>query len=274
MERIGPRSVEPAPLACERRCSGSSGRQYGLRRDRRGRLLNPPGRHLRQWSVELLVGLRHRPSICAGRAVERLAATTLPNVLAAGTYGRGIWQIPLWTSGTQLTTASDATKLTGFWGSACWNNKQRSNNHRHQYRGNRLAVTSIIRNRELQRDRQLREQRCERGSSCAIQVSFHARPDWKHDWSTHDQCKCLRRADCRFRFRVAGSSSGLVTASPGTLSFGQVQIGTTSPPLPVTVENPGNTAIPSHQRQRNPHSYWLLMLAAPRSRRIAIARCR
>src|SRR6202020_221224 len=33
-------------------------------------------------------------------------AATSPNVLVAGTYGRGIWQIPMWTSGTQLTSAS------------------------------------------------------------------------------------------------------------------------------------------------------------------------
>ena len=33
-------------------------------------------------------------------------AATSPNVLVAGTYGRGIWQIPMWTSGAQLTTAS------------------------------------------------------------------------------------------------------------------------------------------------------------------------
>jgi hypothetical protein len=35
-----------------------------------------------------------------------------------------------------------------------------------------------------------------------------------------------------------------VTALPGTLSFGRVQIGTTSSALPVTVENGGSTAVP------------------------------
>ena len=35
-----------------------------------------------------------------------------------------------------------------------------------------------------------------------------------------------------------------MTALPGGLGFGQVQIGTTSSALPVTVENAGNTAVP------------------------------
>ncbi len=40
-------------------------------------------------------------------------ATASPTVLAAATYGRGVWQIPLWTAGTQLTTATvDPTMLT------------------------------------------------------------------------------------------------------------------------------------------------------------------
>ena len=33
-------------------------------------------------------------------------ATASLNVLAAATYGRGVWQIPLWTAGMQLTSAS------------------------------------------------------------------------------------------------------------------------------------------------------------------------
>jgi hypothetical protein len=39
-------------------------------------------------------------------ALSAAPATTTPNVLAAATYGRGVWQIPLVTAGTQLTTAT------------------------------------------------------------------------------------------------------------------------------------------------------------------------
>ena len=53
------------------------------------------------WSV-FGAGLPFAPVVQLSAA----AATTSPNVLVAGSYGRGVWQIPLWTSGTQLTTAS------------------------------------------------------------------------------------------------------------------------------------------------------------------------
>src|SRR5262249_33172913 len=39
--------------------------------------------------------------------------SSTPDVLVAGTYGRGIWQIPLWTADMQMTTASvDPASLT------------------------------------------------------------------------------------------------------------------------------------------------------------------
>ncbi|HEY1987317.1 MAG TPA: choice-of-anchor D domain-containing protein [Terracidiphilus sp.] len=38
-------------------------------------------------------------------ALSAAPVATLPNVLTAATYGRGVWQIPLLTAGTQLTTA-------------------------------------------------------------------------------------------------------------------------------------------------------------------------
>ena len=83
-------------------------------------------------AFELLVGLWHRPSVCAGRAVERLAR----NHLAQRSCGRNLWTRHLADSvmdfGNTVNHSFDATKLTGFWGSACWNNKQRSINHRHQ----------------------------------------------------------------------------------------------------------------------------------------------
>ena len=52
-------------------------------------------------------------------------ATASPNVLAAATYGRGVWQIPLWTAGTQLTTASSPDSLT-FSSSDIWSGQQRA----------------------------------------------------------------------------------------------------------------------------------------------------
>jgi hypothetical protein len=59
------------------------------------------------WS-QLGSGLPASPVV----ALSAAPASTTPDVLAAGTYGRGVWQIPLATAGIQLTTATlDPTSL-------------------------------------------------------------------------------------------------------------------------------------------------------------------
>ena len=112
--------VEPASLAGKCRCSGSAGRQHGLVATDEGvystrqiaTCVNGPANC---WSV-FGTGLPFAPVV----QLSASPATTLPNVLAAGTYGRGIWQIPLWTSGTQLTTASAQPSFIDLWLSDCW----------------------------------------------------------------------------------------------------------------------------------------------------------
>src|SRR5205814_602950 len=47
-------------------------------------------------------------------ALSSSPVTTSPNVLVAGTFGRGVWQIPLATSGTQLTTGSISPATLDF----------------------------------------------------------------------------------------------------------------------------------------------------------------
>ena len=46
-------------------------------------------------------------------ALSAAPASSSLNVLAAATYGRGVWQVPMWTAGTQLTSATaNPTTLT------------------------------------------------------------------------------------------------------------------------------------------------------------------
>ena len=54
-------------------------------------------------------GLPQAPAV----ALQAAPSGVVPSVLVAGTYGRGIWQIPLLTAGEQFTTATvDPTSLT------------------------------------------------------------------------------------------------------------------------------------------------------------------
>ncbi len=59
-----------------------------------------------------------------------------PNVLVAGTYGRGIWQIPLLTAGQQMTTATAAPDSLTFADQGQGSTSNAQAHHAHQYKPN------------------------------------------------------------------------------------------------------------------------------------------
>ena len=114
-------------------------------------------------------------------------ANTLPNVLVAGTYGRGIWQIPLWTSGTQLTTASlQPTSLTfGSQAVGTTSSAQSVNSHQHRQEL-RSAVTSFSATTNFSETDNCINNAVSSGGSCAIQITFTPGQTGNPDRSTHD----------------------------------------------------------------------------------------
>ena len=98
--------------------------------------------------------------------------TTTPNVLVAGTYGRGIWQIPLWTAGTQLTTASTNPDSLSFAlqpvGTTSGNQSITLTNTG----GIALVFTSIYAGANFSETDNCVNIAVGAGASCAIQVSF------------------------------------------------------------------------------------------------------
>lgn len=170
-------------------------------------------------------------------------ATTSPNVLVAGTYGRGVWQIPLWTAGAQLTTATAQPTSIDFAAQSVGSTSAAQTITLTNTGGIALTVTSISASANFSETDNCTTRAVDAGATCAIQVTFT--PD--HTGSISGQLIIgtnISGGQITIPLAGTGSSAGVVTASPGSLDFGQVQVGTTSPTMQVTMENAGATPVP------------------------------
>ncbi len=169
--------------------------------------------------------------------------TTSPNVLVAGTYGRGIWQIPLWTSGTQLTTASTQPGSLSFAPQPVGTTSSGQSITLTNTGGIALAVTSISAGSNFNETDNCVNNGVNAGGNCAIQVTFTPGQTGNLTGQLTINANISGGA-ISIPLSGAGTSSGLVTALPGALNFGQVQTGKTSSALPITVENAANIPVP------------------------------
>jgi hypothetical protein len=167
--------------------------------------------------------------------------TASPNVLLAGTYGRGIWQIPLWTAGTQPTTASVDPASLAFGSQAIGATSDLSVTIRNTG-GIALVITSIDVSDGFTESSDCTNAPVNEGAACVMNVTF--RPDQIGSISGQMVIHAnVSGGEITIPLSGTGTSTGPLVLSPGSLSFGQVQIGATSALLPITVENSSNNAI-------------------------------
>jgi hypothetical protein len=169
-------------------------------------------------------------------------ASTSPNVLVAGTYGRGIWQIPLWTSGIQLTNASAQPASLSFAsrnvGTASTPQAIAITNTG----GIALLITSIAVSPNFSETDNCVNVAVAAGASCTVQVTFTPGQSGSIAGEITVNAN-VPGGNIAIPLSGIGLSTGLVTALPGSLDFGSVQVGLTSAPFAVTVENAGSSAI-------------------------------
>lgn len=170
-------------------------------------------------------------------------ATTSPNVLVAGTYGRGIWQIPLWTAGTQLTTASAQPSSLTFASQSVGTTSAPQAVTLSNAGGIALVVSSISTTGNFNETDTCVNRAIDAGANCVIQVSFTTGQAGSISGQIAINAN-ISGGQISIPLAGTGSAPGLVTASPANLDFGQVQVNTTSQPLAVTVENAGSIAVP------------------------------
>lgn len=169
---------------------------------------------------------------------------TKPSVLVAGTYGRGVWQIPLLTGGAQVTTAGvDPDSLT-------FGEVQRGSTSDAltitltNQGGIALLPTSIL----VSGDDFTESDNCVGASvdthaSCSIQVKFS--PTWTGARTGHLTISAnLENGDITVPLSGTGTSPPPVNIQPASINFGSVAKGQTSDSEQVTVENDGDAAVP------------------------------
>ncbi len=183
-------------------------------------------------------GLPDAPALRS--APLRLRST---QVLVAATYGRGIWQTPLWSAGTGLTSASvNPSSLT--FPSQAFDTTSTALTVTLENTGSiALAPTSISMSGNFSETDNCVNASVAAGASCTIQVTFtpQATGPLTGEMTIYAN---VYGGQLTVDLNGTGAAAGVVTLTPSTVNFGQVEAGTTSAPLPVTVANSSAAAIP------------------------------
>ncbi|MFZ0304708.1 MAG: choice-of-anchor D domain-containing protein [Terracidiphilus sp.] len=162
-------------------------------------------------------------------------------LLAAATYGRGIFTTALWSSNTGITTVNVAPASLTF-GSLPVGTASTAETVTIKNTGNlALLPSSITLSGDFTETDGCVNQSIAPGSSCAIQVEFipsaiGARSGVLTFFSN------LYGGQLQLSLSGTGTASGVVTLSPNPLSFGKFEVGS-STQLPVTAANSSNTSI-------------------------------
>jgi hypothetical protein len=169
-------------------------------------------------------------------------AATSPNVLVAGTYGRGTWQVPMWTSGTQLTTASAQPDSLTFASQTVGTASSAQTIRLTNNGGIALAISSISASTNFGETDNCVNVVLNSGTSCAIQVTFTPGQSGSIAGQLTINAN-ISGGEISIPLTGTGLSTGLVTALPAVLNFGQVPVAATSSALAVTVENASSSTV-------------------------------
>ena len=183
-------------------------------------------------------GLPHSPVVQLSAAP---AAASL-DVLVAATYGRGVWQIPLWTAGTQMTSATISPGSLTFGAQTVGTKTTSQNLTLTNTGGIALTPSAIAVTGDFSETDNCASAVINAGAGCIIQVSFTPSQSGDRPGQLTINAN-IPGGQVSVSLDGNGASPGIVSLAPGLLTFGQVAVGSTSIPLSVTVENAGGSAV-------------------------------
>jgi hypothetical protein len=164
-------------------------------------------------------------------------------VLVAATYGRGIWQSPLWTAGTSLTAAAPSPTALTF-ASQVFGTASSVQTVTLQNTGSiALTVTAISMSGDFSETDNCMNTSVAAGSSCAIQVTFTPSGSGSRAGQMTISAN-VYGGQLTVDMTGTGTAPGAVILTPASIDFGQVEVGTTSAPMQVQAGNSSGTAIP------------------------------
>jgi len=191
------------------------------------------------WSV-FGSGLPDAPAVALGIVP---ASSSSAASLVAGTYGRGIWQTPLWSAGTSLTAAAANPPSLAF-SSQTFGTASSPQTVTLTNTGSlALAVTSIAMSGDFTETDNCVNTSVAAGATCSIQVVFTPQATGARS-GTMTIYANVYGGQLAVDLTGTGSPAGAVSLAPASLDFGQVETGTTSAAMQVSATNSGATAIP------------------------------
>ncbi len=165
-----------------------------------------------------------------------------PGVLVAGTYGRGMWQIPLLTNASRLTTARISTKNLTFGTQTAGTTSPAQIITITNTGASPLAPTAVTATGDFGVTDNCAQASIATGATCSIQVSFSPAGDGVRSGQLTVAAN-VSGGSLTVSLLGMGATTGNVQLSPGRIDFGQQLVGATSQAFPVTVANIGGTAI-------------------------------
>ncbi|MGA8043187.1 MAG: choice-of-anchor D domain-containing protein, partial [Terracidiphilus sp.] len=176
-------------------------------------------------------------------ALSAAPLTATQNVLAAATYGRGIWQIPLWTAGTQLTTATAAPTSLIFASQADGTTSAAQSVTLTNTGSIALVPTAISVTGDFSETDNCLNATMNAGASCTAQVTFTPTQTGTRTGQLSISAN-VAGGQLTVALSGTGAAAGPIQISPASINFGSVQVGMTSSTLQVTVQNSSTSAEP------------------------------
>lgn len=183
-------------------------------------------------------GLPQAP-VVALRAAQPGAAQ---RVLVAATYGRGIWQTPLWTSSASLTTVSPSPAALAFPPQVAGTLSNSETIILNNTGAAGLAVSGIAATGDFSETDDCQNALIPEEGSCSIQVLFAPRAAGAISGHLAITAN-VYGGQITVDLTGTGLAAGVVTVNPTILDFGSVATGTNSASLPVAVSNAGSEAV-------------------------------
>ncbi len=190
------------------------------------------------WSV-FGSGLPSAPVV----AVSAAPSSSSSPVLVAATYGRGIWQAPLWSAGTDLTAAAANPSSLAFSSQVFDTSSSPLTVTLDNTGSSALTVSSIVTSGDFSETDTCVNTPVAAGANCSVQVTFTPQATGPRSGELTIYAN-VYGGQLAIDLTGTGSPAGVMSLSPASVPFGQVEVGTTSTALPVSATNSGAVAIP------------------------------
>jgi hypothetical protein len=190
------------------------------------------------WSV-FGSGLPSAPAV----ALSTAHGSSSAQVLVAATYGRGIWQAPLWSTQTGLTAVAANPSSLDF-SSQVFDTSSNPLTVSLDNTGSlALVLSSISMSGDFSETDNCINVPVQVGASCSIQVTFTPQATGPLSGEMIIYAN-VYGGQLAIDLTGTGSPAGVVSLTPASVPFGQVEVGATSAPLEVAATNSGTVAIP------------------------------